>query len=101
MPLSLADTEELEARSAMRAGMWSDLGDVPTVMPWHLLRALFIDAVSAEFERWIGREQAHFHDQLLFATGRFDEGAGLVRYFTQFAGVDRDATVLDIGAGNG
>lgn len=89
---------ELEQRTAMKH--WDDLRNVPVRFPWPDLRRRFIEAVSSEFARWISPDQAHFREQLLFAVGRFDEGAALVRYFA-LQGLIRPARILDIGAGNG
>lgn len=74
------DSDLLE-RSAMRADMWADVAKVPVWLEWAALRAQFIRTIRAEFSRWIDPTQAHFDEQLLFAIGRFDEGAALVRYF--------------------
>lgn len=91
--------EDLHARSAMQPDMWRDVSNVPVWLEWPVMREQFIRTIRSEFSRWIGHEQAHFAEQLLFAVGRFDEGAGLVRYFALSGwGV---GTVLDIGAGNG
>lgn len=80
--------------------MWSDLAAVPALYAWPELRRRFIEAVVREFSRWISPDQAHFREQLLFAVGRFDEGAALLRYFA-LQGRIRPARILDIGAGNG
>ena len=84
----------------MQEQMWSDLASVPVRFPWPELRRRFIEAVHDEFARWVAPDQAHFPEQLLFAVGRFDDGAALLRYFA-LHGLTRPARILDIGAGNG
>jgi SAM-dependent methyltransferase len=96
----LTALEELSARSVMQAGMWEDLAQLPTWHAWDVLRQNFLAAIHDDFARWIGVHQAHFREQLVFALGRFDEGAGLVRYL-ELTGHSGLANVLDIGAGNG
>lgn len=90
---------QLIARSAMRPDMWADIAGVPVRQQWPALREKFIRAVSTAFSGWIDPSQSHFSEQLLFATGRFDEGAALVRYLA--LNNPQWGTVLDIGAGNG
>lgn len=89
---------ELEERTAMKH--WGDLENVRTLYGWPEVRRRFIEAVSGQFSRWIRPDQAHFREQLIFAVGRFDEGAALLRYFA-LQGLIRPARILDIGAGNG
>jgi len=90
----------LAQRSAMQEAMWRDLADVAVRYGWIELRQRFIEAVHAEFARWVDPAQAHFREQLLFAVGRFDDGAALLRYFA-LHGRTSPARILDIGAGNG
>ena len=85
----------------MREPMWQDIAALPLLFSWDELRARFIDAVHDDFARWVSPDQAHFREQLLFAVGRFDEGAALLRYFALQGRTDRDLRVLDVGAGNG
>jgi SAM-dependent methyltransferase len=90
----------LAARSAMQDAMWADIANVSARLAWPELRRRFIDAVARDFSRWVGADQSHFREQLLFAAGRFDEGAALLRYFALQDSI-RPARILDIGAGNG
>jgi SAM-dependent methyltransferase len=103
-PLSVL--HELADRSVMRGEMWDDLAGLDTWRSWSDLRAEFASEIYATFARWVARDQAHFREQLIFALGRFDEGAGLLRHFEWFAGRTLRAAgervrFLDIGAGNG
>jgi SAM-dependent methyltransferase len=52
---------------------------------------------------WVVAGQPFLHDQLAFALGRFDEGAGFVRYFERARPSLRrpPRDVLDLGTGNG
>ncbi|MEO8032983.1 MAG: class I SAM-dependent methyltransferase [Acidobacteriota bacterium] len=67
------------------------------------MRELFIASVRSEFDKYIPAHQANSGSQLSFATGRFDEGAALLRYFMQsnMFRHERRVNVLDIGSGNG
>ena len=85
----------------MRGPMWDDIAALPLLFPWEELRGRFIDAVHDDFARWVSPDQSHFREQLLFAVGRFDEGAALLRYFALQGIAARSARVLDVGAGNG
>lgn len=95
------ELEALASRSAMRGAMWDDVKDVPTWLGWQELRERFITAVEAMFSTWIAPDQAHFQEQLLFAIGRLDDGAALVRYFELRGRPSHTLRILDIGAGNG
>lgn len=99
--LSHDTAAELAARSVMQGPMWDDLARVSTWYSWPDLRSRFLNAISAEFARWIAPDQPHFHEQLVFALGRFDEGAGIARYFELAGHPPGPLNVLDIGAGNG
>src|ERR1041385_6923358 len=70
-------------------------------MPWGELRDRFVAPVKEAFAKWITADQGHYQDQLNFALGRLDEGAGLVRLFAVTGALNRPADVLDIGSGNG
>jgi hypothetical protein len=54
---------------------------VHTYAEWHQLREAFVSAVGERFATYISPAASHFDAQFQFATGRFDEGMGLVRYF--------------------
>lgn len=95
------DLTEFQTRSAMPEQWWPDLERVPSHFAWRELRSAFISAVAAAFSKWIGPEQGHFRDQLYFAAGRLDEGAGLVRLFSLIGTLNQPNDVLDVGAGNG
>lgn len=89
----------------MRGGMWDELRDFDAHMGWDELRRRFCERVTQTFERWIAPDEAHFREQLIFALGRFDEGASLLRYFERYANPlpprTREIRVMDIGSGNG
>lgn len=87
----------------MKADMWQDLATVETWTEWGELRARFADIIETRFASWIGAEQSHFREQLIFALGRFDEGVGLVRFFEQHYAhkLGRNGRVRLLGAGNG
>ncbi len=93
--------EELAARSAMPPSAWGEMEGIPAHTSWPELRRRFIDAIRLHFEQWIASDQGHYGQQLLFAVGRFDEGARLVSHLRQHILPPGPATVLDIGAGNG
>ncbi|HJW95460.1 MAG TPA: class I SAM-dependent methyltransferase [Thermoanaerobaculia bacterium] len=81
--------------------MWPELERLPIHMPWNELRERFVAPVREAFAKWITADQGHYEDQLGFAVGRLDEGAGLVRLFAITGALSRPADVLDIGSGNG
>ena len=94
-------SQELERRSVMRGAMWEDLAQLSVIRPWPELRHRFIDGIQQEFAKWINPSQPHFAEQLLFAVGRFDEGAGIARFLALNGYADTSLRVIDIGAGNG
>ncbi len=85
----------------MTAEAWEALTARRGRVPWHSLRAQFIDAVVRDFSSWIAVDQAHYRDQLLIAAGRFDQGARLLCDVMPRPNTARTTRVVDIGAGNG
>ena len=77
--------DEVAERSAMRGEMWNDLHGLAIHANWDELRFRFSQRVAETFERWITRDEKNFREQLIFALGRFDEGAALLRYFERYA----------------
>src|SRR5438477_11574217 len=97
--------DEVAERSSMRGEMWNDLHGLAIHANWDELRFRFSQRVAETFERWITRDEKNFREQLIFALGRFDEGAALLRYFERYAEPSppraRQVRILDVGSGNG
>lgn len=82
--------------------IWDDIAGRGTWRPWMELREQFGAAIRPSFSGWIAPDQPHFQEQLAFAMGRFDEGAGILSHFTRMREfLDGPVRILDIGAGNG
>lgn len=88
----------LAHHSAMPEGAWDDLSEVPSRHPWRALRERFVAAVREIYPRT--SDAQYLQEQLLFAAGRFDEGARLVRDLRPHLAGDA-VRVLDVGSGNG
>lgn len=83
----------------MSEAAWAQLDRRPSMVRWRDLRERFVEAVGRRFAAWIAEDQPHHRDQLLVATGRFDQGARLILELLERPSAPR--RVLDIGAGNG
>lgn len=82
--------------------IWDDIASRGTWRPWMQLRDEFATAIQQSFSAWVAPDQPHFREQLAFAMGRFDEGAGILSHFTRMGEFLGGRTrILDIGAGNG
>lgn len=83
--------------------LWSEMASVPAWHAWSDVRHSFLETVQVSLGPWLDPDQPYLQDQLAFALGRFDEGAGFVRYFESSNPglVPPPRDVLDIGTGNG
>lgn len=91
-----------DAPGSSNQSLWDDLAELPTERSWHEVRQRFLEATQETLDPWIEAGQRYVQSHLVFALGRFDEGAGFLRHLERTT--QRDATprdVLDLGTGSG